>query len=331
MSMSEAKQNEQHGLSKTLSHINTLATLSMLTLLPLAAQAQVLADVPDWQEMQQIVRTGKQQLQLNIENDSLLLNRDDRFYTSGIHFQQSFAVADQLRQTEYGWRVGQDLYTASDIKLKPAQIPVPDHPYAGWLYGGFFKTSAYATGRSISYGLDIGCLGPCAGGKWTQEQLHHVIKQPQPQGWSTQLKNEFGLMFHAAYAPGRMLPWSGMDLTPTVKGRFGNIMTDVSAQLEWRIGQLNLLPAQDASYGFARVEPKYTAYNATVQGGYFARQANALHAKRWGGELELGYRWQKNGSGVLVSLVRRANEIEEISNAYGAQNFVKLQFNYALK
>jgi hypothetical protein len=47
-----------------------------------------------------------------------------------------------------------------------------------------------------------------------------------------------------------MLPWTGVEFRPLVKGRFGNIFTDAGIEAELRAGNLNLLPGQQASYAF---------------------------------------------------------------------------------
>ena len=127
-------------------------------------------------DYQRVSAQGKSTTFLDVENDTLLLRRDDGFYTSGLRIVQQYGVRDPDRLSIFGWRLGQELYTASDIKLAPAELAASDHPYAGWLYGGFFKETHHADGKRSKFGFDIGCIGPCAGGEWTQTNLHRVIK-----------------------------------------------------------------------------------------------------------------------------------------------------------
>lgn len=304
------------------------AACAALTALPAAAEEVM--SLPDLADVRHVLDQGRQIWLVDLDNDSFLLNRDDRFYTAGDHLQKSYVRLGPLHAEIYGWRIGQDLYTATDIKWTPAQIPPYDHPYTGWLYGGVFGKKMDINGRSWSWGLDVGCLGRCAGGAWTQSQLHHIIHQPQPQGWSTQFRNEPGLVLSGEYAPGRLLPMAGVDMTPSIKGRFGNIFTDASAVLEIRAGRLNKLDYEKASYGFIRAEAKWVGYNATLQGGYFNDESARVGVKRYGGQLEAGYLWQGEKYGLAASFIRRANEIQQITNATGDQNFVKLQFYYAM-
>lgn len=303
--------------------------VSLATLL-LTASVFAQETLPSWDEFTQVRQTGKTTWQVDIDNDSLLFKRDDGFYTSGNRMGQSFTKSDATQSLTYGWRLGQELYTASDIKLAPSQIAKIDHPYAGWLFAGLYREKNEANGSSQRLGLDIGCMGPCAGGEWTQTHLHRLLKQPLPQGWSTQLRNEWGAVLSGEYSPGRIMAISNVDIAPRLKGRFGNIFTDASAELMIRAGSLNALPEQQASYGFLRAELKAVAYNASIQGGYYNDQATAVKPKSLVGEFEIGYLWRGENYGASASFIRRSNEIKELSNGQGAQNFARLQFIYAM-
>jgi len=273
---------------------------------------------------------GKSTTSLDIDNDTLLLRHNDGFYTSGLGILQQYGVHDADRLSVVGWRVGQKLYTASDIKIAPENLAPSDHPYAGWLYGGFFKETHYADGKYGKLGLDIGCLGPCAGGEWTQTNLHRVINQPLPVGWSTQVRNELGLVLYGETSPVRWAPLPSLDFTPSLHGRFGNIFTDAGAGLTVRAGQLNLLPDQPTLHAFVRVDGRAVAYNASLQGGYFSSQnPHTVRPKRLVGEAEVGLVWQQADFGLRASVVRRGNEISALTNASGAENFARLQFAYS--
>lgn len=272
---------------------------------------------------------GKSTHLVDIDNDTLLLKRDDRFYTSGIRYTQLYTAGDATQLTTFGWRLGQELYTASDIKLPPASVQSPDHPYAGWLYGGVFKEIHRSDGSHGKWGVDLGCLGTCSGGEWTQTNLHRLINQPMPQAWSRQVKSEVGAVLHANVAPVRWMVGSYVDVTPNFHGRFGNIFTDAGAGMTLRAGRLNFLPNQSTLHAYLRVDGRAVAYNATLQGGYFSRDnPHTVKPKRLVGEAELGLAWNQAPFAISVSIVRRGNEIRDLSNAVGAQNFARLQFSY---
>jgi lipid A 3-O-deacylase len=280
-------------------------------------------------EFKHAMAHGKSSHMVDIDNDSLLLKRDDGFYTGGMRYTLQYSVGDNTQSSVYGWRIGQDMYTASDIKLAPALVGPPDHPYAGWLYTGVFKANDKVDGSSLRYGVDIGCLGPCAGGEWTQTTLHRIINQPLPQAWSKQVRNEAGVILYGDYAPLRWKLGSAFDLTPTLHGRFGNIHTDAGAGIKLRAGQLNILPQQSTLHAYLNLDARAVAWNASLQGGYFSSgNPHTVKPKRLVGEVEIGLAWNSASFGISAALVRRSNEINDLSNAVGAQNFARLQFSY---
>src|SRR4051812_44294555 len=67
----------------------------------------------------------------DIDNDSLMFNKNDGFYTSGLRYTGKYLLQEGQGTTAFGWRIGQELYTASDINLPPELVGPPDHPYAG--------------------------------------------------------------------------------------------------------------------------------------------------------------------------------------------------------
>lgn len=301
---------------------------ALLSALSAPAGGTGLADA--WDDFQQASAAGKSATSVEIDNDTLLLRHDDGFYTSGARIAQQYRVraADRLRV--FGWRIGQELYTPSDIKLPSARLDPSDHPYAGWLYGGFFKETHWSDGRRSKFGFDLGCVGPCAGGEWTQTNLHRVLHQPLPQGWDRQVRNEWGLVLYGEAAPVRWRLNSAVDVTPSVQGRFGNIFADAGAGVTVRAGQLNLLPDQSTLHAFLRLDARAVAYNATLQGGYFSTQnPHTVRPKRLVGEAEIGVTWDRAPYAVRLAVVRRSTEISALSNARGGQSFARLQFSYA--
>ncbi len=304
-----------------------LAVVAVLAALCTAGRAGTLSNF--FTDFQKAREEGKFSHVVDIDNDTLLMNRNDGFYSSGMRYSQVYSLRDAGQVTNFGWRIGQDLYTASDIKLPPERVGPPDHPYAGWLYAGAYKEVRRADGTHTRVGVDIGCLGPCAGGEWTQTNFHRLISQPLPRGWSKQVKNEAGVVLYGEFAPVRWAPAATIDLTPRVVGRFGNIFTDVGGGLTMRFGQLDALPDGDAFYGYARADLSAVGYNATLQGGYFSKNnPHTVKPKRLVGEAEIGVLWRSGAFGATAGVVRRSNEIRDLPNSVGAQNYVRLQFSY---
>lgn len=280
-------------------------------------------------EFEQVWTQGRRVWMLDLENDSLLLKRDDGFYTSGNHLAIKRLWRDTQQEVQYGFQIGQDLYTASNINLRPHQLSRYDHPYAGWLYFGASRQHRLRDGSMRRVSLDIGCLGPCAAGEWTQTHLHRLLKQPLPQAWSTQLKQEWGVVLQAEAQSAAWPIRPDFESSVGSAVRIGNIFTDLRTYWRTRWGQLSPFNQQNAQYFFTRAELRAVVYNATLQGGYFQRQSKDIHPRKIVPELEIGHQWQTPNWTFTASVIRRGSEIKELPQAVAAQNFAKLQLNYA--
>ncbi len=144
---------------------------------------------------------------------------------------------------------GHNLYTPLDIRSTQAQLAAGDRPYAAWAYIGFHRELHASDGRYWRYGLDIGCIGPCARGRQLQTWVHeHITHSPLPNGWNAQVRNELGAvvrfeyarqLWHQALAPlassvfGTLLAG---DLRPHVNAGLGNLQTYAGAGVTARFG-----------------------------------------------------------------------------------------------
>jgi lipid A 3-O-deacylase len=301
--------------------------LVLLWLLPPMA----LAEVPVWSdsELETISAHGMVTDVVDFENDSLLLTQRDGFYTSGMRYSRHYRLRTRLGWRSTGWRFGQQIYTTSDVRLEPDQISRLDHPYAGWLYGGFMMRSEADDGSETALGLDMGCLGPCAGGAVTQEFTHRVLKQPRPRAWQTQLGNEWGIVLHAGGRAPYLKLAQWLDLRPGLSMRLGNIFTDLSAEASLRAGQLQSVANSSLTYVFLRGAVRAVGYDATLQGGFFSDDdARTVSPKRWTGEFEAGMQWLAPLWGLRVSFVRRSNEIAGLSALAGRQDMLRLSISF---
>lgn len=153
--------------------------------------------------------------------------------------------------TTYGAVVGQNLYTPSDIRLPSSQIAAGERPYAAWLYAGFYRELYASDERYWRYGLDIGCMGPCAQGEQVQSWIHqHITRSPRPQGWDSQIRNEIGVVLRYEYGAAPLqgtwgrVPWApssgnlGWELRPRTSFGLGNVQTYAGIGLMGRIGWL---------------------------------------------------------------------------------------------
>ena len=238
----------------------------------------------------------------------------------------------------YTFYVGHSMYTPSNIQLPPEQIPPGDRPYAAWLYVGFYRELFASDGRYWRYGLDVGCIGPCAQGEQVQTFIHrNITNSPIPQGWSAQIHNEPGVVFRYEYVPGSWQPLPYLDLTPHFQFGAGNLQVYAGTGVTLRLGRfrsnyltqwhsnhpLEALASADGVqsdagwqlwrskddfdlYWFVRLHGDAIAYNALEQGGMFNRSSPVIgRARPFIVEGESGAAVHYRDFSFSFSLVRR--------------------------
>lgn len=232
-----------------------------------AAQAQQVARdaQPDPDELRDVFT-------LQVENDYFnLFGRTDRDYTNGVRFAW---LSPALPELPDGWTelltlptffgekpatsvtrrlgvsLGQNLYTPDDTAA--AQPIFNDRPYAAWLYASFALQSIYkhtnAEGkerpvRLDTLQLDLGLVGPAAGGAFVQNNFHRYIGDPAANGWPFQLHNEptINLAFERRWRTTKGVlfedPALEYDIIPSIGFAGGNVATYASAGGIIRIGK----------------------------------------------------------------------------------------------
>lgn len=169
--------------------------------------------------------------------------------------------AEEESVVRRGVAIGQSIFTPRDI-AETEYLP-DQHPYGAWLYGEF-TTLIERKNTVDQFTVQLGMVGPSAGGKYAQEEIHSAIDDQAPKGWQHQIQDEFGVVISydkktraLARAGSHDL---GMDITPNFGVTVGNIYTNARAGLTVRIGQ----SLNDNDYGPPRVRPSLAGT------GYFA-------------------------------------------------------------
>jgi len=173
---------------------------------------------------------------------------------------------------------GQNIYTPADTWV--AQPIYNDRPYAAWLYGSFalqytYKRFDEKTGtndpmRLDTLQLDLGVIGPAAGGEFVQNNFHSLIGVASANGWANQLHNEptLGLSFERRWRTGRSTliedPKLEVDFIPRMGAALGNVATYASVGATGRIGK-NLRD----DFGPTRARPALPGSEAFIGDGSF--------------------------------------------------------------
>lgn len=255
----------------------------------------------------------------------------------------------------YGIHFGQNIYTPSDIRQAPGQLDPRDRPYAAWFYLGMYREVIAESNASLRYGLDIGILGPAARGEEVQKAVHRcrLLHAEQPQGWDTQIRNEWGLVFFVENTP-VVWDWSirvntrymeelTLELSPDLRLNAGNIFVNAQAGARIRVGQLNaafrqphftgninpsIAPVQPMTapdprreyYLFWAITGHAVGYNGTIEGSPVA-QTPRVHPELFVYDTEVGGAYHGLNLLVSYSITVRSSEVKEQSSKFPQHRF----------
>lgn len=203
----------------------------------------------------------------------------DRNYSNGVRLERVSAADDvfpalnwvanrlpwlDLDRTDLrqGFALSHVIFTPEDIHAQSADAA--DRPYAAWLaVSGTITASDEDTQDTLQ--VNLGIVGPSAGGEFIQNNWHKVIGVDAARGWSNQLKDEPGIEIIGQ----RLQTWRGpnlpmgleTDFGGHITGAIGNVRTYAGGGLTARIGwDLN------SSFGPPRIRPALSGAGEFIPG-----------------------------------------------------------------
>ena len=324
-----------------------------------AVCAQVPVDTtPDADEQRNIFT-------LQIENDVFnRIGKSDRDYTNGIRFgwlspalpglpdgvarlltfPTFFGEGDVQSVTRrLGLSVGQNLYTPQDTN---SYVPIlNDRPYAAWLYASVALQSTYKRVdprtnkeepvRLDTIALDVGVVGPAAGGEFVQNNFHRLIGVDTANGWANQLYNEptIGLTFERRWRTGHSIllenPKLEYDFVPRLGATIGNAsafasvggIVRIGKELRDDFGPARARPALPGSEGFvgdgfgwyffAGLGGEAVARNMFLDGNWNGNDVVHVTHRPFVGEATAGLAILVNGVRIAYTHVLRSPEFFE--------------------
>ncbi len=244
---------------------------------------------------------GRQFLTLSLLHENDFFNLTDRQYTSGTlvsaaynkyghqggepclgdHRDWAWRAIDawidkDLLEHAFVFALGQQLFTPSF--RQGTEIQSDDRPFAGWLFGRW-ALHGFGAGRSQTITLDLGMVGPAAGGEATQNYFHAVDGYERFRGWRNQLRNEFGVQLSSEW---REVAWRGQGnaLVGHYGGALGNVETYLNAGLRWQFGArgLNDFRMPPSMRAASPIAPPKTRTSAQQVPAHDGGSAHALQA-----------------------------------------------------
>jgi hypothetical protein len=232
---------------------------------------------------------------IQTDNDSYLLQGSDRYYTDGIfiYFHHALKIKDKdtaaLANKILGFETGQKIFnpqSGSIYQYGADQPSLVDRPFAAYLYIASTLNFLYKNESNLKFSAQIGFIGPDAYGKQVQDFVHDNFGFYHPSGWEYQINNEFEVNLSAEYnkllARGNWIDLSlasyvnlgngftGAGLGPLVRlGNFNQLFNSVSTQST--VTRNNNIKRFHKNEIFFYYKPQinYVAYDATIQGGLF--------------------------------------------------------------
>ncbi len=299
------------------------------------------------------IASGQERFTFYYENDGTFvkpLYRTDRHYTDGAKFEfthqpdvnflkeyskwDRFCLNDGQVNTALGYFLGQNIYTP-DHTENPAERSDCDMKYAGWLYGGIFA-QRQSDNRMEHLELNLGMIGPAASGESAQKFIHDIIHTDAPEGWESQLDNEFHAdltLLRRQRIPELAKRTECLDTHLEYGGTLGTLHRNAQLGIVFRYG-MNIpndfgptrlaAPASGCSgfpdtfesfYIFARFSGRVVEFNRFLSG---------LTPEPVVGEMHFGFAYRRKSFEISYSQTFMTKEFEhqEDSDSFGAINLL---------
>jgi len=226
--------------------------------------------------------------ELKVANDMTYFT--DHYFSSGIdlHIYAPFLAGSPINKILFSAGKSPMNYHAltfthnmyTPIYIDTLSNRTIDHPFAAYILFGNRKESFNTSRRyKLTSELQLGMIGPVAGGRVFQNTLHDYIPIAGPvQGWENQIGNDICFQYNALIEKGLIhVPW--FELNANVGGSIGIPHTYAQLGLYFRggyfddyfehIGISNKRTLQ--FWVFCSGDVNYVAYNAVLQGGLFTQ------------------------------------------------------------
>jgi lipid A 3-O-deacylase len=276
------------------------------------------------------------------ENDSYLLNKQDRYYTNGLfvyfrHAASQKKLGKKYKKLIYEFSGGQKIYNPiSGYRPNPVK---QDRPFAAYLYLGANASYYYKNESVLKTGVDIGTIGQKALGKELQVFLHKMVGLYEVDGWQYQIKNDFAFNLYAQYT--NLLfrnADKNLDFSLESAANLGTTFSSLGLGILARTGNINQLfnsvstnsriqnkaeidKPKTEFFFYVKPQLSIVAYDATVSGSMFNNDSEVtFNTKPLVFAQQLGINYSTSQFTIDYSLFFKSREIKStaIAHQYGS-------------
>jgi lipid A 3-O-deacylase len=220
-----------------------------------------------------------------IHYDNDYFTRTDLYYTQGIELELVspllkdlplywFLIRPRQSEIKYGICIDHVAYTPTSTSTN--QIQYGDRPFAACLS---LKIFAMATDcfreQRISTGLIAGIIGPGAGGKEMQTDIHRWLSNPLPMGWQNQIQNDLILNYQLNYEKEFLNCGNVFLLNGASEIRTGTLNDKISGGVNFMLGEFSdpyrstKKKKKFSYYLYGQPMASLIGYDASLEGGVF--------------------------------------------------------------
>jgi lipid A 3-O-deacylase len=231
--------------------------------------------------------SGDHYFRFSYDND--YFTKMDYYYTQGINLEyvhpglRRFPLAKllvKLPNSTYKYGLALDHIGYTPTSILSSRILYGDRPYSSTLTLKTFTISTDAARRQqLSASLILGVVGPAAFGEEMQTGIHRWLKNPLPQGWQYQVKNDVIINYQVNYDKNIWSPGNGLQFSGAAEARVGTFQQRLSGGLTLMAGHFNDPYQSNKSekkwqyYFFGHPQANLVGYDASLQGGIFNRES----------------------------------------------------------
>jgi lipid A 3-O-deacylase len=237
-----------------------------------------------------VFRTIEHKSHFRFHYDNDFFTKSDEYYTQGITAELVHPALQKLILHRLLWKpfttpakcgITFNLFGFTPTSIASDSILYGDRPFNANMSLKFFSIQANAAhNRQVVSAFSIGVMGPAAQGYQIQYNIHRWLKNPLPQGWQHQVKNDIILNCQVNYEKQIVRAANNFLLNTTAEVRLGTLNNKISGGINFMAGRFNNVfgstedkKKKAACYFYGQSRISLVGYDASMQGGIFNKKS----------------------------------------------------------